>query len=227
MTTSPCTIAWHPRRERSVRPWAVSRRSSSSSSTGDKLPSPCFTTTWHVVQAQLPPQLCSRRIAWSYPARSGPVTRFRAVFADPWVSRRERGPAATARLGIGVLEGEASREPLVHVVERRAVEVEVALHVDDHLHPVDVELLVLFAELGVELEVVRMPRAPATLHAHAQERVLEMLLALEPLHSLERARCQGNRHVAYASSLCSRSYFRAPPNPGVSLVKDPTFRALL
>src|SRR5204863_8135438 len=62
--TSPCTIAWHPRRERSVRPWAVSRRSSSPSSMGDRLPSPSFTTTWHVVHAQLPPQLCSRRTAW-------------------------------------------------------------------------------------------------------------------------------------------------------------------
>src|SRR5262249_44835313 len=86
-----------------------------------------------------------------------------------------------------------------YVVERRAVQVEVALDVDDNLHPVDLELLVVLAELDVELEVVRVPGAAASLHTHSQERVLEVLLSLDPPHALHRARRQGHCHSSSAS----------------------------
>src|SRR5512134_1143741 len=65
--------------------------------------------------------------------------------------RGERGSTTTARLRLGVDEGEAARQALRHVVERRAVQIEVALGVAHHLHPVDVELLVVRPDLVVEL----------------------------------------------------------------------------
>src|SRR6185436_12421554 len=64
-TTLPFTIAWQPRRECSVSPSAVSRRSSSSGSMGERLASPSRTMTWQVVQAQDPPQLCSRWMSFA------------------------------------------------------------------------------------------------------------------------------------------------------------------
>src|SRR5215470_7321363 len=80
--------------------------------------------------------------------------------------RRERRAASTARLRIGVDEREATRQPLLNVVERRAVEVEVALLVDHDLDAVELELLVVRPDLAVELQGVRHPRASAALHAH-------------------------------------------------------------
>src|SRR5207249_4739593 len=54
------TIAWQPRREVGVSPGALSSRSSSLSSEAESVLPPPFTITWQVVQAQFPPQACSR-----------------------------------------------------------------------------------------------------------------------------------------------------------------------
>src|SRR5215831_19770819 len=99
---------------------------------------------------------------------------------------RERGTAAAARLGIGIHEREPARQPFRDVVERRAVQVEIALRVADDLHPVDVELLVVGTGLVVELERIREAGAPAPLHAHAEEHVLEVLRAYQLLDLLCR-----------------------------------------
>src|SRR5438309_3497735 len=99
--------------------------------------------------------------------RTGPP-RARSVWFAPRL-RRERRAASTARLRLGVDEGEAARQPLLDVVECRAVQVEVALLVHHDLDAVDVELLVVRTLLAVELERVRHPGAPAALHAHAEE----------------------------------------------------------
>src|SRR6266705_229272 len=58
-TTSPPTTAWQPSREWSVSPSAVSSRSSSSSSIFERFSAADRTITWQVVQAHLPPQMCS------------------------------------------------------------------------------------------------------------------------------------------------------------------------
>src|SRR5881398_516737 len=54
------TTAWQPRREVGVSPGALSSRSSSLSSEAESVLPPPFTITWQVVQAQFPPQACSR-----------------------------------------------------------------------------------------------------------------------------------------------------------------------
>src|SRR5436309_2759609 len=54
------TTAWQPRREVGVSPGALSSRSSSLSSEAESALPPPFTITWQVVQAQFPPQACSR-----------------------------------------------------------------------------------------------------------------------------------------------------------------------
>src|SRR5439155_353294 len=51
---------WQPRREVGVSPGALSSRSSSLSSEAESVLPPPFTITWQVVQAQFPPQACSR-----------------------------------------------------------------------------------------------------------------------------------------------------------------------
>src|SRR5207249_6598783 len=115
--------------------------------------------------------------------RTGPP-RARSVWFAPRL-RRERRAASTARLRIGVDEGEASRQPLLAVVERRAVQVEIALLVDHDLDPVELEFLVVGAALAVELEGVRHPRASSALHAHPQTHGLRQVLRpLELLHLL-------------------------------------------
>src|SRR5262245_48611875 len=48
----------------------------------------------------------------------------------------ERRAATAARLGVGIDEREPAREPLLHVVEHRLVQVEVALLVADHSHSI-------------------------------------------------------------------------------------------
>ena len=96
-TTSPLTTAWQPRREWRVSPSAVSRRSSSSGSIGDRFSSPSRTMTWHVVQAQLPPQLCSRWMSLARAMSSSEPGRpwsasgyFVVVHLDGDVERQER-----------------------------------------------------------------------------------------------------------------------------------------
>src|SRR5256885_3771318 len=54
------TIAWQPRREVGVSPGALSSRPSSLSSDSEGVLPPPFTIPWQVVQAQFPPQACSR-----------------------------------------------------------------------------------------------------------------------------------------------------------------------
>src|SRR5437667_7461746 len=75
--------------------------------------------------------------------------------------RREGRAASTARLRLRIDEREAARQPLLDVVERRAIQVEIALLVDDDLDPVDLELLVVRPDLAVELQGVREPGAAA------------------------------------------------------------------
>src|SRR6059036_687839 len=111
--------------------------------------------------------------------------------------RRERRAASTARLCAGVLERESPRQPLLHVVECRAVEVQVALLVHDDLDAVDLELFVVRPDLAVELERVREPRASPTLDAHPQEDgVGQTLGPLELPHLLGRGFGQRHRHTA-------------------------------
>src|SRR5438477_11279530 len=100
--------------------------------------------------------------------RTGPPP---GPFAEvrPTRLRREGRAASTARLRFGVDEREADREPLLDVVEGRAVQVEVPLLVHHDLDAIDVELLVVRTLLAVELERVRQPGTPSTLHAHAEE----------------------------------------------------------
>src|SRR6185436_7619777 len=52
--------AWQPSRELVVRSHAVSRRSASASDISLRFSIPLRTIRWQVVQAQLPPQACSR-----------------------------------------------------------------------------------------------------------------------------------------------------------------------
>src|SRR5436190_7496378 len=123
---------------------------------------------------------------------AGPVLGVR-----PTRLRRERRAASTTRLRAGVLEREPSCQPLLHVVERRAVEVQVALLVHDDLDAVDLELLVVRPDLAVELQRVREPRAPPALDAHPQEdSVGQTLGPLELPHLLGRGFGQRHRHTA-------------------------------
>src|SRR5262249_3388938 len=112
----------------------------------------------------------------------------------PWGSRtrlrRERRTASTARLRVGIDEREATRQPLLDVVERRAVEVQVALLVDDDLDAVDLELLVVGPDLAVELQGIRHPRASAALPTHAQQNAVGQVLSLLQLIHLP---CRGFR----------------------------------
>src|SRR4029077_18795485 len=121
-------------------------------------------------------------------APPGPVQDLVASLSAPGYAtvptlRREGRSTATARLGLGVDEGEAPLQPLRHVVEGGAGEVQVALGVTHHRHSVQIELLVVLPELGVELEGVRQARAASALDPHAQEDILELLI-LEDLLDL-------------------------------------------
>src|SRR5262249_57152051 len=123
----------------------------------------------------------------------------RSVWYAPRL-RRERRAASTARLCIGIDEGEASRQPLLDVVERRAVQVEIALLVDHDLDAVELELLVGGPALAVELERVRHARAPTALDSHSQEDGLRQVLRpLELLHLRHGLFRQFDRHTALAS----------------------------
>src|SRR5262245_39432815 len=87
------------------------------------------------------------------------VVLMRALFPSCLMAARSalggaRRATTAARLGVGVDEREPAREPLLHVVEHRLVEVEVALLVADHAHSIDLEFPVLGTELVVELERV-------------------------------------------------------------------------
>src|SRR5262249_15343438 len=77
----------------------------------------------------------------------GPVQDLRASLRAAYatVLRRKRGSTATARLGLGVDEGESSLQPFRHVVEGGPVQVEVALGVTHHGDAVQLELLVVLA----------------------------------------------------------------------------------
>src|SRR5262245_4643822 len=135
-----------------------------------------------------------RPAAHAAPKRERALRGARSVWYAPRL-RRERRAASTARLCIGIDEGEASRQPLLDVVERRAVQVEIALLVDHDLDAVELELLVVGAALAVELEGVRHARAPAALDAHSQEDGLRQVLRpLELLHLLCRRFGQCDRH---------------------------------
>src|SRR4030095_9835771 len=96
-----------------------------------------------------------------------------------WESRRstlryrpalcgERRATATARFRVRIDEREAARQPFRHVVQRRAVQIEIDLRVTDNRNAVDLELLVMGADLVVELERVRHPGAPTTLDPHPE-----------------------------------------------------------
>src|SRR5437764_2881404 len=115
--------------------------------------------------------------------RTGPPPGPFAV-VRPTRLRREGRAASTARLRLGVDEREAARQPLLDVVEGRAVQVEVALLVHHDLDAVDVELLIVRALLAVELERVRYPGTPATLHAHPEEDGVGQILGLLELSHL-------------------------------------------
>src|SRR6266852_6611116 len=112
---------------------------------------------------------------------------------------RKRGSTATARFGLGVDEGEAPLQPFRDVVEGDAVQIEVALRVADHLDAVDVELLVVGAELGVELQRIRQARAAPTLDPQAQEDTVEVLVLQELLDLLARLLRQCQRHQFLSS----------------------------
>src|SRR5207247_2263193 len=77
------TTAWQPRREVGVSPGALSSRSSSLSSDAESVSPPPFTITWHVVQAQFPPQACSR---WM-PCPSS-TSRIEPAFPSCWKGAR-------------------------------------------------------------------------------------------------------------------------------------------
>src|SRR5262249_50368418 len=114
----------------------------------------------------------------------------------------ERRAATAARLGVGVEEREPAREPLLHVVEHRLVQVEVALLVADHSHSVDLEFPVLRTELIVELERIRHPGAAAALHTHSEEDIVAQTLGpLQLLHLLHCCIGYLQRHDSVVSSL--------------------------
>src|SRR5262249_12697361 len=86
-------------------------------------------------------------------------------------------------------------EPLLDVVERRPVQVEVALLVAHDLDAVDVELAVVRPELRVELEQIRQAGAAAALHAHPEEHGLRKVLdLLQLLDLMDRRFRQFQRH---------------------------------
>src|SRR5262249_36722905 len=145
--------------------------------------------------------------------RKRALRRARSVWFAPRLGR-ERRAASAARLRVGVDEGEASRQPLLDVVERRAVQVEIALLVDHDLDAVELELLVVGAALAVELEGVRHPRASAPLPPHPQEHGLRQVLGpLELLHLLRRGFRQCDRHRSSFLPLPISTPWRRPPMP--------------
>src|SRR5207247_10166275 len=92
----------------------------------------------------------SRPPAHAVKIRTGPLPGPFSV-VRPTRLRRERRAASTARLCAGVLERESPRQPLLHVVECRAVEVQVALLFYDDLDDVDFELFVVRYYIVVDL----------------------------------------------------------------------------
>src|SRR3989338_43464 len=84
-----------------------------------------------------------------------------------------KGGAAAARfLGVRVLEFKPAAHEAVVVVDRHAVEVQMALRVDENLDPLLLkDLIVLFRRCLINRQDVRHPRAAAALDPHAQSHI--------------------------------------------------------
>src|SRR5260370_23481689 len=137
------------------------------------------------------------------------VTPWR-TYSDP--ALRGKGCAAPAgRLRIRIDEREPGLEALLDVVDRCAVQIEVAFRVAHDGDAVDRELLVVRVQLVVEVELVREARAPVALHARAQDDVVrEVLGPLELLDLLGRCFRKLDRHGFSGSCLLSSPAGGAP-----------------
>src|ERR1700675_5023408 len=106
----------------------------------------------------------------------GPVLRSRrSTLRYRLALRGERRATTTARFRVGIDERESACQPFRHVVQRRAVQIEIALGVTDNRHTVDLELLVMGADLVVELERIRHAGAPTTLDPHPEIDIFQIL----------------------------------------------------
>src|SRR5437667_10839167 len=86
------------------------------------------------------------------------------------------------------------------MVGSRAVKALCPLRSINDLEAVDLDLFVVRPDLAVELQRVREPRAPPTLHAHPQEDVFGQVLSpLELFDLLGRSVGQLDRHKALPS----------------------------
>src|SRR6185312_3523428 len=125
--------------------------------------------------------------------------------------------AAAGPLDVGVLELEAAADHRGCVPERRAVQVEVALRVDEHPHGALLERqdLVLRARLAVRpFEEVRKPGAAAAADADAQPLGRRRPLRGRLLDLGDRSVCHANGHLSpqlaaassrgFASALAAR-----------------------
>src|SRR6266849_10663665 len=163
-----------------------------------------------------PGAMASASMSVTNPHSYSRLTAASTVFAvvlivTPWTTYsypalRGKGCAAPAgRLRSRIDEREPCLEALLDVVERRAVQVEVAFRVAHDGDAVDRELVVVRAQLVVEVELVRQARATGALHAHAQDVVREVLGPLELLDLLGRYLRKLDRHGFCRSRLLSSS----------------------
>ena len=82
--------------------------------------------------------------------------------------RREGAAAAAVSRGVGILEDEALAHQRLFVFERRAVQIQKALGIDEDARAMFLENFVAVAGLGVEAHGVGKTGAAAALHADAQ-----------------------------------------------------------
>src|SRR3989338_3379536 len=113
------------------------------------------------------------------------------------------GAAAAGLLGVGVVELKPAAHEAVLEVDRHAVEVQMALRVDENFDSVLLkDLVVLLRGRLIEGEDVRHPRAAAALDPNAQAEIGLLLLGDELFHLLRCRRCECNHWSSRASFLC-------------------------
>ena len=101
------------------------------------------------------------RMSWS-----GEIVGYRLAASN--LVRLEGFPATAALLGIGVVEYEGALQQGFVVVERHALQIFVALGIDENLHPFVLEDVVGGARLRLQLEFVAQTGTAASHHAQPE-----------------------------------------------------------
>src|SRR6266481_2555360 len=96
-----------------------------------------------------------------------PIARLSEPPPEEFLGSEGTSAAATTRR-LRILEDKTLLHQILEVVERRVVEVEVALGIDKNARAIFLEHLVAIARFRIEPHRVRKPRTTPALHTHAQ-----------------------------------------------------------